>query len=107
MSCGVCAFAALRWHKLFLDLQGRATLRAELGRGRHLLATTRAEPHEGHPAFGAEIGSLHILRATAWALHAACVLHSARQSKEKAYNLLSIGAEQYRSLGEVPLPEEK
>src|SRR5689334_14329385 len=84
-SWGIYARASLRWCGLSSRLQGRSTFGAELGRGLHLLAAPRAEPNERHPTFGAKLGSLSILRVTAWAVHGGFVLHQPRWRKEKIW----------------------
>src|SRR5262249_3662310 len=70
----VCTLEALCWHRLSSRLQGRSTLRAELGGGRRLLATTRAELYERRPALNTELRSFRILCTTARTAHAASLL---------------------------------
>ena len=47
-------------------------------------AASGADPQEHSTALLAELSVRFILKLTAWAVHAACVLHSARRGKEKA-----------------------
>ena len=74
----------------------RATLPTEFGSGSHLAPTLRTGQNKLAAALLAELCARFILKIAARTMHGVSLLHSAQLGKEKAYTLLSIGAEQYR-----------